>query len=202
MTQIQGANSAQYSLAWLLSASQAGTTNTSTAFDPTAGMTQGATPALDAGAAAPPQQPLSLDMMRALMGAQEQANGLSPDQQKVFGELDTDGDGKVTAAELQADFGTDNKALADAVMKKLDTNGDGSIDQSEFAAKTKKHLHHHHAPQGLDALLQATQGTSTDSSATTGTTQAQTQSDLLQQLLKLQAQLTTPATQSATAATV
>ena len=71
----------------------------------------------------------------------------------------------------------------------------------EIAAKPKKR-HGHRLPQGLDALLQATQPTGTDSTATAGTTQAQLKSNLMQQLLKLQAQLTTSVTPSAMTATV
>lgn len=162
MTQIQGANSAQYSLAWLLSAQQAGTPNASTAFDPSAAMPQGAPPAPDAGAAPPP---FSRDAMGALMGAQEQANGPS------------------SSSGQQAASGTDDAG-----------------DPTQIGAKPKKRGHHHRLPQGLDALLQATQSNGTDS--TSGTTQTQLKSNLLQQLLKLQAQLTTSVTPSATAATV
>ena len=197
MSQIQGANSAQ-SLAWLFAPAlqQGGPANApggpslgspgAPAFDPSG---QSAAPAQGSATGAAP--PFGLDAMSALIAAQERSSGLSPMQQKVFSELDTDGDGKITRSELETDFGADNKKLADAVMGKLDTNGDGAIDPSEFAAKTKKSLHrhgHHGGPKGLDALLQATQAT--DNSVTSGTTQAQTQSNLLEQLIRLQAQLT------------
>jgi hypothetical protein len=204
MSQIQGVNNAQYSMSWLFSVQQAGTataaspppaqaSNPSTAsFDPFAAMLAPGTQQSDAGAA----PPFSLDAMRALIAAQEQSSGLSGDQQKVFSKLDTDGDGKVTQSELEGGVGADNKTLADAVMSKLDTNGDGAIDQSEFAAKTKKSLHHHGhqgGPKGLDALLKATQGetpaasTTADSPVNAGTTQAQAQSNLIEQLIRLQA---------------
>src|SRR6185295_14516728 len=190
MSQIQGANSAQ-SLAWLFAPAlqQGGPANAPGG--PSLG-SPGA-PAFDpSGQSAAP--PFGLDAMSALIAAQERSSGLSPMQQKVFSELDTDGDGKITQSELETDFGADNKKLADAVMGKLDTNGDGAIDPSEFAAKTKKSLHrhgHHGEPKGLDALLQATQAT--DNSVTAGTIQAQTQPNLLEQLIRLQAQLTAPA---------
>ena len=235
MSQIQGANSAQ-SLAWLFAPAlqQGGPANApggapqgsaqAPAFDP---FGQSATPAQGSNTGAAP--PFGLDAMSALIAAQERSSGLSPMQQKVFSELDTDGDGKITQSELKTDFGADNRKLADAVMGKPDTNGDGAIDQSEFAAKTKKSLHrhgHHGGPKGLDALLQATQAatsqsttnsdgsttttltyadgskvtlnspaaqTNTGNSVTSGTTQAQTRSNLLEQLIRLQAQLTAPA---------
>jgi len=195
MSQIHGANSAE-SLAWLFAPAlqQGGPANApggpslgspgAPAFDP---FGQSAAPAQGSATGAAP--PFGLDAMGALIAAQERSSGLSPMQQRVFSELDTDGNGKITQSELETDFGADNKKLADAVMGKLDTNGDGAIDPSEFAAKTKKSLHrhgHHGGPKGLDALLQATQAT--DNSVTSGTTQAQ--SNLLEQLIRLQAQLT------------
>lgn len=179
MSQIQSANSAQ-SLSWLFAAQQAsapppgappsqdGSAPNASAFDPFSALLAPGTQQNSAGA----NQPFSLDAMSALISAQEQSTGLSPDQQKVFSELDTTGDGKVTQSELEADFGADNKDLADAVMKKLDTNGDGSIDAGEFQSGTKKTLHARHghhggAPQpgGLDALMQATQAASTQTTS-------------------------------------
>jgi hypothetical protein len=246
MSQIQGA-SAQYSMAWLFSVQQGGTASASpapqgagspnaTAFDPFSAMLA---PGQDADAGSTP--PFSLDAMSALLSAQEQTSGLSPDQQRVFSELDTDGDGKVTQSELETDFGADNKVLADAVMSKLDTNGDGSVDESEFGAgthRTMRHRHGHHGgdgqAQGLDALMQATQAASTqttsnsDGSTTTtltyadgstvtmtmpaasastdnstdqGSTRSRTQSNLLEQLIQLQAQLTNPVASGTTALT-
>lgn len=140
--------------------------------------------------------PFSLGAMSALIAAQESSGGLSPAQQNVFSELDRNGDGKITRSELKTDFGAGNKTLADTVMGKLDTDGDGSVSESGFAARTKRSLRHRHA-QGLDALLKAMQNptsqnapTNTDSLVTSGTTKAQAQSNLLQQLIRLQAQLT------------
>lgn len=166
MTQIHGANSAQYSLAGLLSALQGGKPDASAAFDPSGGIPPGVPPAPDAVAAAPP---FSRDAMGALMGAQEQANGPS------------------SSSGQQAATGTEDAGDAPEI------------------AKPKKR-HGHRAPHGLDALLKATQGTN-DSTATAGAaplgaTQTQMQANLMQQLLRLQAQLTTSATPSATAATV
>jgi hypothetical protein len=160
MTQIHGANSAQYSLAWLLSAQQAGAPSASTAFDLSGGMPPPGMVSPDAAAAPPP---FSRDAMGALMGAQEQANGPS------------------SSSGQQAVSGTDDAG-----------------DPGEIATKPKKR-HGHRAPQGLDALLQAMQSTSTNNASETA--QAQLQSNRLR-LLQLQAKLTTPVTPSATAATV
>lgn len=248
MSEVQGVNNAQ-SMSWLFAAMQSNATTS--AAGPTQDASASNTKAFDPFgsllAADAPQnsssttQPFSLDAMSALISAQEQSTGLSPDQQKVFSELDTTGDGKVTQSELEADFGTDNKDIADAVMKKLDTNGDGSIDEGEFQSGTRKTMRHQHAhhgggsPQagGLDALMQATQAASTqttsnsDGSSTTTLTYADgskvtlttpaaatnsdnstnsgspqtNQSNLLEQLIKLQAQLTASMTSSVAATT-
>jgi Ca2+-binding EF-hand superfamily protein len=50
----------------------------------------------------------------------------------MFKKLDTNGDGKIDASELQAAQPKDGKGKdAAAIMKEADTNGDGSIDSSE-----------------------------------------------------------------------
>ena len=238
MSSVQGASSAanaiqQWQYLQSLSTASSGASqpkkaDSASAFDPFAGL-GGAT---QAPASSGPVPPFNLDNMSALINAQAQSSGtgtnrLSRHQQKVFGQLDSDGDGKVTGAELQKDFGADNKAIADFVMKKLDSDGDGAISQSEFAAGTTRGGGHHHhmqagAPQGQDALaalLGATQGASStstgnsDGSSTTTITYADgskvsmtsaasansdnssnanssAKSNLLEQLIKLQAQLT------------
>jgi hypothetical protein len=208
------------------------------AFDPFAGLAA-ATQARAGNGSVPP---FNLDNMNALINAQAQSSatgtsGLSHRQQQMFGRLDTDGDGTVTGAELQKDFGTDNKAIADFVMKKLDSNGDGAISQSEFAAGTTRSGHHHthsgsaQRQDALAALFGATQGASStstgnsDGSSTTTITYADgskvsmtsaasansdnssnanssAKSNLLEQLIKLQAQLTQGAAASSSVATV
>jgi hypothetical protein len=249
MSSVQGASSAanaiqQWQYLQSLSTASAGASQpkkagSASAFDPFAGL--GGT--TQAPTSSGPVPPFNLDSMSALINAQAQSsgtgtNGLSRHQQKVFGQLDTDGDGKVTGAELQKDFGADNKAIADFVMKKLDADGDGAISQSEFAAGTTRGGGHHHmhagAPQGQDALaalLGATQGASStstgnsDGSSTTTITYADgskvsmtsaasansdnssnanssAKSNLLEQLIKLQAQLTQGAAASSSVATV
>lgn len=186
MSQVQASSSAAYALQqWQYlqatkstdAASQpsSGSDPAATAFDPFAGL-GGGQPA-QSGVPCPP---FNLDSMSALIAAQEQsgtsgASGLSHHQQKVFGELDTDGDGSVTKAELEADFGTDNKSIADLVMSKLDKDGDGAISKSEFAAGTTKGGHHHHMHAGpppgqgsqdpLASLISSTQGASSQSTS-------------------------------------
>jgi EF-hand domain pair len=249
MSQINGASSASYISQWqYLQALQPSTTDPmlqpgagdpmSFGLDPSSG---GAGQTQPAGNGNAPTPPFSLGAMSALIDAQEQASSssrLSRQQQKVFGELDADGDGKVSSAELQDAFGADNKDIASYVMSKLDTNGDGSISKNEFAAGTTRgmgHHHHMHAPppsdgaqdaqsgQGaqdpLSQLLSADGATSTstsnsDGSTTTAITYADgskvsmtsaastnsenstgsntsgsTQQNLVEQLIKMQAQL-------------
>src|SRR5213078_1860401 len=123
MSSVQGANGAssaiqqwQYlqSLASTGSTSQPSTESAATAFDPSAGP-GGNSPQLPGGSSGSGQL-FSLEAMSALIDAQAQASGsggMSAHQQKVFGELDSDGDGKVTKTELENDFGASNKGLAD-----------------------------------------------------------------------------------------
>ncbi len=62
---------------------------------------------------------------------------------KLFGKVDTDGNGTVDKSELQGLFDkiaqkTGGTALsADALFSKIDTNGDGSISKDELAAGMK-----------------------------------------------------------------
>ncbi len=266
MSQVQSATSAYYSMPWLYQSTQQsgpsstsadsffGATDPAQATDPFSASTQQST----SPSATPP---FSLDAMSALIAAQAQqsnttsSNPLSPAQQKVFSELDTNGDGTISQSELETDFGTNNKQLADAVFSKLDTNGDGSISQDEFGAgttKTAHHGHHHHHMQAdssqstdpsqdptqsqdpLSALLNATPGQSTqtlsnsdgsttttityadgstvsttsaptatssdNSSTNSNTSQSNSTQNLLEQLIQLQAQLTTASLSTATTA--
>jgi hypothetical protein len=175
MSQIQGASSSAYQIQWPnLQATQQNGSQASASdpmsfgldpFSGASGQTSGSS--ASGGTSGPP---FSLDAMSALISAQEQSgtSGMSPMQQKVFGELDADNDGSVSSTELQNAFGSDNTDAANYVMSKLDTNGDGSISPSEFTAGTTKgaghHHHHMHAGPPPDASQgaqgdQSTQGT-------------------------------------------
>src|SRR6267154_679306 len=129
MTSVQGASGASSAIQqwqYLQSLASTGSVNqpstasdpTATAFDPLAGL-GGSDPTQSSGGSGGPTQPFSLEAMSALIDAQAQASGtgaMSAHQQKVFGELDTDGDGKVTQSEMESAFGASNKDLADAVF--------------------------------------------------------------------------------------
>jgi Ca2+-binding EF-hand superfamily protein len=56
-----------------------------------------------------------------------------------FAQFDTAGDGKVTAAEIEAAPKTQERAvrMADRFVKRMDTNGDGVVTQDEFVAAAK-----------------------------------------------------------------
>jgi EF hand domain-containing protein len=153
MSQIQGSGSSSYALQWqyLQSIQQQNTDPMLQpgAGDPSFGLgssagASGQTQA--AGSGSGPASLLSLGTMSALIDAQAQssANGLSRDQQRVFGELDANSDGSVSSSELQNAFGSSNSDIAKYVMGKLDTNGDGSISTDEFKAGTTRHAGHHH----------------------------------------------------------
>ena len=56
-----------------------------------------------------------------------------------FAQFDTAGDGKVTAAEIEAAPKTQDRAvrMADRFVKRMDTNGDGVVTRDEFVAAAK-----------------------------------------------------------------
>src|SRR5262249_52044787 len=115
MSQIQGTSGGSYALQWQYLQSiqqpntdpmlQPGASDPMSSFglDPSTssgGQTQ-------SGNGSGPSSLFSLGAMSALIDAQAQSSstGLSRDQQRVFGELDADGDGKVSSTELQNAFG-------------------------------------------------------------------------------------------------
>jgi len=186
MSTIQGTSSASYAaqLQYLQSlqqtnqdplVQQSGSDPMSFGLDP---FTSNASQTQSSGGSSGP--PFSLGAMSALIDAQEQssssASGLSNQQQKVFNELDTNGDRTVTKSELEKDFGSGSTQLADKVFAKLDTNGDGSISQGEFGAGTTKTMHHHHH-------MMAPQDGSQDAQSADGAQSGQPAQDPLSQLL-------------------
>ena len=98
------------------------------------------------------QSPFGPDMMRQLIDLQQKASAAGtdgasdPDNAKLFGKLDTDGDGKVSKSEFEAAASQHgiSTSLSDTVFAKLDGDGDGSVGQSELAAAGKAHGHHGH----------------------------------------------------------
>ncbi|HVX91939.1 MAG TPA: EF-hand domain-containing protein [Xanthobacteraceae bacterium] len=151
---------------------------------------------------------------------------LSPRGARLFAGIDTNGDGQIDKSELENLFGGSDTTLADSIFARLDTNNDGSVSRSEFASVFHGRGHHHlgqGAPAGgLDASLSnSLQGanssttTNSDGSTTTTITYADGSTvtmttpaggtsgsgghNLLEQLIDLQAQLSSASSNAASA---
>jgi Ca2+-binding EF-hand superfamily protein len=139
---------------------------------------------------------ISPQTMSALLDAQSQSSAASTTTasksrssalKDLFGQIDGDGDGKITKSEFEAALGAGGTNLkqADSVFGKLDKDGDGSVSLKELASALKggKKAHHdHHASEAdgsnSDPFSQALQGASStsvsnsDGSVTTSLTYA------------------------------
>lgn len=143
----------------------------------------------------------------------------------LFATIDTDSNGSISKSEFEsalAGAGVDTNS-ADNVFTRLDADGDGSISQSELSSRAGYHHRQHAVGTGASWLLNAvgaegatTQTTTnannsttttisyTDGSTVSTTTPASGGSatpnvNLLEQLIKLQAQLVSPPTGTTTA---
>src|SRR3954451_22110517 len=139
---------------------------------------------------------ISPETMSALLDAQSQSSaGATTTASKsrsdalkdLFGQIDSDGDGKITKSEFEQALGAGgtNLTQADSVFGKLDKDGDGSVSLKELASALRpKGPHHEHQTTGdsdgadSDPFTQALQGASTtsvtnsDGSTTTSLTYA------------------------------
>jgi len=138
---------------------------------------------------------ISPETMSALLDAQSQSSAASTTASKsrsaalkdLFGQIDGDGDGKISKEEFETALGAGGTNLkqADSVFGKLDKDGDGSVSLKELASALKPKGHHHDRDKagdgdgsGSDPLSQALQGASTtsvtnsDGSVTTSLTYA------------------------------
>ena len=138
---------------------------------------------------------ISPETMSALLDAQSQSSAGSTTASKsrsaalkdLFGQIDGDGDGKISKEEFETALGAGGTNLkqADSVFGKLDKDGDGSVSLKELASALKPKGHHHDRDKagdgdgsGSDPLSQALQGASTtsvtnsDGSVTTSLTYA------------------------------
>lgn len=164
--------------------------------------------------------PLSSGTLSTLISLQGQSGANGPGGLFSKLDTDGDGSISKTEFEKALGKAGVNTSSADALFAKLDTNGDGKISQSELTKARGGHRHHHGGGNGgLSALLNSTDvtGASTsttsnsDGSSTTTVTYADgstmtlttpaasgasgssggsQQANLLEQLIKLQSQLT------------
>jgi Ca2+-binding EF-hand superfamily protein len=129
--------------------------------------------------------------MSALLDAQSQSSGGSGTASKtryaalkdLFGQIDGDGDGKISKAEFENALGAGgtNVGKADSVFGKLDQDGDGSVSLKELASALRPQKKDQHRPEdenksdasNFDPLSQMRQGamtttvTNSDGSVTT-----------------------------------
>ena len=141
---------------------------------------------------------ISPETMGALLDAQCQAasagsNGSASTSRSaalkdLFGQIDGDGDGKISKTEFEDALGAGGTNLknADSVFGKLDADGDGSVSIKELASALKAKKHHHDKADDAsgtdgsnsDPFAQALQGatttsvTNSDGSVTTSLTYA------------------------------
>ncbi|WOH54193.1 EF-hand domain-containing protein [Bradyrhizobium sp. sBnM-33] len=134
--------------------------------------------------------------MSALLDAQSQSSTGSTTASKsrhnalkdLFGQIDGDGDGKISKTEFEEALGAGgtNLAQADSVFGKLDQDGDGSVSLKELASALRPNNGHHRDRDeasnsdgsASDPVSQARQGatttsvTNSDGSVTTSLTYA------------------------------
>lgn len=137
---------------------------------------------------------ISPETMSALLDAQSQSSAGSTTTasksrhaalKDLFGQIDGDGDGKISKSEFEEALGAGgtNLTQADSVFGKLDKDGDGSVSLKELASALKGGKHHQDRDEagdgaGSDSSSQALQGASTtsvtnsDGSVTTSLTYA------------------------------
>jgi len=124
---------------------------------------------------------ISPQTMSALLDAQSQsATGSATTASKsrsaalkdLFGQIDGDGDGKISKKEFETALGAGgtNLTQADSVFGKLDKDGDGSVSLKELASALRPGKGHHDRDtagngdqSGSDPFTQALQGASTTS---------------------------------------
>jgi hypothetical protein len=159
------------------------TQDAASVFDISGATTAPTSVAPSSGSGGSSSAPIAPETMSALLDAQSQASTgtagstMSPSDalKDLFGQIDGDGDGKITKTEFEDALGAGgtNLAQADDVFSKLDRDGDGNVTLGEMSSALKGgsgHRHHHHADGAgssgggnADPLMQALDGASTTS---------------------------------------
>ncbi|KRR25095.1 calcium sensor EFh [Bradyrhizobium lablabi] len=165
--------------------------------NPFASMTSSASASIASGAGSGGSgaSSISPETMSALLDAQSQSSTGSTTASKsrhnalkdLFGQIDGDGDGKISKEEFEEALGAGGTNLtnADSVFGKLDKDGDGSVSLKELASALRPGKGHRKPDDasgsngsGSDPFSQALQGASTttvtnsDGSVTTSLTYA------------------------------
>jgi hypothetical protein len=126
----------------------------------------------------PPSGPgnqFASDTLSGLLSVQQQEPPSAADlAQQLMSQVDTNGDGELSADEIQQALGGDTSSDLTSAIAKLDTNGDGQISTDELtsalqSARTSSHHHHHHHGAPPSSSTDSTTST-TDPTATTTTT--------------------------------
>src|SRR4051794_4745511 len=124
-----------------------------------------------AGSASGGGSQISAETMSALLAAQGQGAQEAPTSRAnalkhLFGQIDADGDGKITKSEFEDALGAGgtNLAKADDVFSKLDANSDDSVSLDEMSKALKGGHHGHHHAQGAGDASGSGSGSSSRSS--------------------------------------
>jgi len=145
-------------------------------------MSSGSQASVGPGSASGGGSHISPQTMSALLDAQSQSSSTgsattasksrSSALKDLFGQIDGDGDGKISKSEFEEALGAGgtNLAQADSVFGKLDKDGDGSVSLKELASALKGGKKAHHAASesdgsNSDPFSQALQGASSTSVA-------------------------------------
>lgn len=154
-------------------------------------------------------QPFSCETMSALLSAQGQQSTDGPSA-RLFAKLDTDGNGKVSKTEFGdavSKAGAD-ASLGEAVFGKIDGDSDGSIRQGELTKADRGGLHRATAQASTNAddstTMTLTYADGNKAEMTTWATASagavnKSPANLLEQLVKLQAQVMNHATSTMSA---